>query len=840
MTISTKALDACAEYLLDPCFIYYRLLPQEAFYKKLRKDKRLTPDLKKAFELHLIQNFDDMLAAAEKLELPKEVKDFFVGLWFPLHTESFWGAVHCSLWGNTEVKTGSDTFDQAVLKVRDRIEPYQNLLMGQDAANRVEFARELEDVFRDNPVFYLQILSSMESNFDKLGDDETADIYDAFLGELHDPTNPRWKTMRKADAAAADALATALFTMSLGRETGSPSKALVARCFWALRHPDEDPLLRTGGKWFELFAQMVVWTGCHSNLGDKLSTGPKPTVDAEHLRNLGVPESLISEELIACYAIADENPPEDAYACLKHRVAPKSGWPETFVRFMQRFVQTNEDHKALRAFDAQEGGQPCDEALIAAAKTKYLERYEAFKAERRKRSYKKATTYELFDRFIEAATMTTMTIEFGDEPAEADRAVVDRLGEALLSVDAVNETEFRKVLTSKMPAFAVGITMLRSTLSLMAAMLGMGGERFSEKLGTFENIEGMCRSAALIAHQGLMMASAENEAFIDGLSNDAASPIGRNYEAWPPAVPESFIPKMCDYMMWLASRPTAVAGNLKLWPEAAIERMKTAVRRHVGNLSIQSWENLKNQWEEIDGQKYPDYQGFDLWLQWFSPRAFYNVEEASQNHDDTAEAKSFLQRAGMIDSWLSLLEEGTLWRRNADWLFTLSRQFGRVMRISACRIDDIGEVGVILVESEEHERMVVTVGMADEIARKTRLAKGKMPAYSEEWLVALPKSYSGFDSKSDKLDAVMTALLQKAATFLRELDVTSEGDAVKLEGVSHVFQGYSHLRKLKNERKVKKPGKKGAVKVIPGEYDAPGLRFFALPFVTFAPERAEA
>lgn len=846
MTISTKALDACAEYLLNPCFVY-PFLRKQPFYEKLSEDKRLTPELKGAFELSLLKKKENFHKAVEALELPQDVKDFFYGYWFR-SARTLWDSAESSLWWRKDFHTGSKKFDSAILKLRDLINEYFDLDCA-DSPERLAIAKKLEEsTFRDNPNFYLKVLSRMEQDFYMYGYGELPALHDELLGDLRDPENKRWKTMRKDDEYAADLLSQAIFMMGFDHEGEDISMPMIARCFRALRHPEDDPLYRNSGKMFELFMLLVLWIGCQRMLVKEANGEEVPVVDAEYLRAQGVPEGLITEDLILAFALARRNPPAEALAMVKHKVAPKSGWPEIFIAFLNLLARHAEDYVGLAEESLKLEGKPFDEEKLEAVKSTFADRYEAFKAERRKRSYKKVTTFELFSRYVEAATMVTMSSVWGKGPTEADHGVLNRLGEALLVRDEGFESPYTDALTYYVAEYFQSATELLPVPTVDRAWAERKYLSIISSLEDISDIDDICLMAAWVAGNGPSKIESENKEFGHKYfgrrwrseRNPLTGLFGTVELTWPAAAPESFIPKMCDYMTWIASRPSAVAQNLKTWPEAAIDRARTMVRCHVGNLTEQSWENLRTHWRSVGDPMYPAFQALRHWDRWCSPRSFYYVESCSSDHRDNPIAGRLLQEAGMIDSYLSLLDGGSLWRHNADWLFDRSYELGRVMASKSAEIDEIGEVGVVLVENIGKERMLLTVGMGDEIARKTRQAKGKMPEYSEEWMVALPLAYWSLDPESKEVDEVLSALLDKAVSFLRSLEVNPEADAVSIGGVPHIQPETYHLRKLKNERKVKKPGKKGAVKVIPGEYDAPNVCLYALRMTELLPEGVEA
>ncbi len=839
MTTPSAALSACAEHLLDPSFAY-DFLPHDALRERIVKDKRLTGPLREALLLAINPVRRATREDYEALEIPEDLKTALTYLGTSLK-HSAYAQVRFAEWAAKTKETGSAELDDALAKFGDVLLSLTRRTPGSDA--ELELFRAQKAGFEADPRFYLAVLQSL-INKPSVQMTRIREVVAGLMPELRDPTDALWAKLRKTDAVTADALAATLFLIEVGDEPrcalGMP---VAARCFWSLGHPEKEPLLRAGGRAYEAFAQAVLWAGCVAVENEMERFGAYYGGFAE---DCGLPKTLVTDDFRKFAAGAAEETP-DALGkfekLVKLKADPKKGRPEDFMAVLGTCLQARRD--SLISFGVDLTGSEKEiakrEKDIDAAKVLWAERAEAFKAERRKTSYKKTPPTELFRRMAEAFSVVSMNERWSKKPADSDRASLMRLMEAFTATEDAESSLGDRHFVAALRRLTLGLYVAvcsaplgwpvndltkadgkLAPLNKLFADAGFPTWNLRSVMGRIHAPEAPETPEAAVAPAPLPASTEATDADGTELVDPGHSTLDAANESAPVTVtPQGYVNLLMNYYERVAARPTCVAKDREGWTETKINRMKAALGRFAAKYAVVDWEAASKLLTTTEGSCHPDFQPLMHLYPWLNPDTVIILQELLNGKTGAVTMDDY--RA--VQALLVLHNHGNaLWRRNFDWFAPMYHPFGAIVNVR-----DDGELGVAVLEKDGN-RAMVTVGLADEVTRISRAQKRPMPEYAEEWIVLLPESVAKLGDQDPKLVLLMTNLLAKAKAFVTALEAYPTEEQALLPGSPFEIPVFAHLRKLRNERKVKKPGKKGAVKVLPGEFDSPSIRLRAIPF----------
>lgn len=832
-------LDACAEYVLDPVF-FTDCIPHQRFIERVAADERLTEDIRTAFVLCCDMNYrknpNGIVRQFDDLELPQALRRLLTVRVRMISCAGMLSKAEYLVYKNEPVDTGSKALDDAIVEATDMFAVH-GILLGRMTDWDENLARLRRHKLLRNPHVLLKIAASYalfgyviegNSRFANMG----------WLTELspwiRDPAAPEWDELRAVDAQAADRLAAVLFLMESSWQKDEDAEQThngphpMTRLAWSLLHPEVDPMRRIGGMTFEAYACMSLWSASRFISFWRFDLGDRQVDYEAGFSNFPeIASAFRGPEIAGVLRCLDaEKGPIDGLLAL-----PTAGcWPEDFRQFIAELHRYRKDIGVRRAALRLKRRNLTDDlrAEYAAAAAGYEEKAEAL--------WKEVGTFTdtvrdealgIPDRCVRLmkAALSVMDAVLLPDSIDINRSI-GTLEKNVKAMIGALRAESREERMEPLDLYLLGRVrallrrLLRTDLQLGYVYIPPELDAFFKRLEVILSAEMLEMPYLMVGVACATISDQDGQRGTVKVSKPAVSKLSEP----DLSSGKKYATLLMDYFEALSERPNFPVPELPKWDAQRLSRAKKALRKCLER----DPRPINLLFEEIrwsDEPAHPDFQPFWVMHEQLHPSAVRNYSYSAAQNDRVA--KSMLLKLTQVRILLELHRDsqGNL-RKNFDWFAPVHTHLGGVTRFHE---DD--RVSVALLESEG-VRGMVTVGLGDEIARISRLQKRPLPKFHEEWAAPVPGELHGVPRDDERLVALVAHFQAQALAWVDALEASPVDDAkkpVELPGTPFEVMELRHLRKVKNERKVKKPGSsKGAVKIVPAVWDAPKMRFRAV------------
>lgn len=837
MSVSIPALNATAEYLLQPPF-YLSKYPTDAYIATVKDDERLTEDLRKALLLNAEApdargEISKKVAELRSLDIPEALRRLITVRLNLLDGRSAAAEIDYRLLLKERIETDSGILNLAVTESA-KLLAVDELMSGEFTDKfdeNLELIRRME-LDRD-PIVLSRIVGAVATT-GKVSSVRRGEVgalakLDPLIGPLRDPGAPDWAELKAKDAAAADRLALLLALLESYDEDEFAANAMMRepnddlRVMWSLLHKD-DVLWKHGGATFELLVCAILTNAVMLTAkgGDYERLTPEIALEGEYAL-IGVAPAFRADDVMTLQ-LAFQGLGVPLSEVLDLPCARK--WPlwlKRFVRALDEFVRINRLMHA--AVDTEN----------EAARKALVDYSEACRALVARRDEMTATAKNTKARPSETFECVLYGLLLSNAYAYRERTGVDVEADAVENVlnAALRSASRRRKDGPKPSAPYRRFLQQRVNHFLEYLLFAYMPDRTR---GCFPELTAYWIGEALEPDPGAGDLAFSRRNLVCGGISDVE---GRQYAAcalqFDPLDPQTYDQSLFleytrlvfEYFGTVASRPVFAVPGMPWGDQKSLVRAKAALSAGADHMNTRAIDALLEELRRVQGLPHPELQPILKLEHFIAP---FGCMTYAALKADKGRGKHLDMTLARYDEVKCLLDQhlhaGRVFRNNFDWYAPMFSVLGKTISIA-----EYEEFEVAIVERDGH-RMMVTIGFGDEMARLSRLQKRALPEYHEELAAPVPEELSSVDIGSEEISVLMMDFHYAAETALKgfEQDESDRAKPFELAGEPVEFMELRHLRREKNERKVKKPGsKKGPVKIIPAEYGAPKVRLKVIP-----------